>query len=616
MKKKLLLKKQWRFCSKTSAQKKTAFKQFSHEIILEVINMKRLKMTPSEAIVETLLAENVDHVCGIVGSAFMDMLDLFPTAGIKFIPVRHEQSAAHMEDAYSRVSGRCGVVVGQNGPGITNMVTSVAAANMGHTPLVIISPSAGTPTIGWDGFQECDQVSVFRAITKAVVRVPHPKRAADCLRTAFRIAYADRGAVLYDIPRDYFYGELEDKILKPSQYRVDARGCGSIEQLDRAAELLSKAKNPVIVSGRGVVDADALNIVKAIAEHLTAPVAVTYLHNDAFYGDHPLFVGPIGYMGSKAAMKILAKADVMLAIGTRLSVFGTLPQYDINYFPENAKIIQVDINPKHIARTHPIEVGIIGDAKEASAEIMRRLKAMDKGRKPDAKRLEVVAKEKEIWEKEIVDLAMVDGNPINPRRVLLEISRALPANAIVTTDIGNVASTANSYLKFTQPRRHIAALTFGNTGFAYPAALGAQLADPKAPVVAIIGDGAWGMSLHEVSTAVEHNIPVVACVFRNMWWGAEAKNQVDFYNNRFIGVDIPTPESFVPAAKALGANSLQVSRPQDIREAFESCINSHKPTVLEFLVDGKQLAPPFRKDALALPTRLLRKYSHLDHRNW
>ncbi len=578
--------------------------------------MKRLKMTPSEAIVETLLAENVDHICGIVGSAFMDMLDLFPTAGIKFIPVRHEQSAAHMEDAYSRVSGRCGVVVGQNGPGITNMVTSVAAANMGHTPLVIISPSAGTPTIGWDGFQECDQVSVFRAITKAVVRVPHPKRAADCLRTAFRIAYADRGAVLYDIPRDYFYGELEDKILKPSQYRVDARGCGSIEQLDRAAELLSKAKNPVIVSGRGVVDADALNIVKAIAEHLTAPVAVTYLHNDAFYGDHPLFVGPIGYMGSKAAMKILAKADVMLAIGTRLSVFGTLPQYDINYFPENAKIIQVDINPKHIARTHPIEVGIIGDAKEASAEIMRRLKAMDKGRKPDAKRLEVVAKEKEIWEKEIVDLAMVDGNPINPRRVLLEISRALPANAIVTTDIGNVASTANSYLKFTQPRRHIAALTFGNTGFAYPAALGAQLADPKAPVVAIIGDGAWGMSLHEVSTAVEHNIPVVACVFRNMWWGAEAKNQVDFYNNRFIGVDIPTPESFVPAAKALGANSLQVSRPQDIREAFESCINSHKPTVLEFLVDGKQLAPPFRKDALALPTRLLPKYAHLDHRNW
>lgn len=578
--------------------------------------MKKVKMTPSEAIVETLLAEGVDHVTGIVGSAFMDMLDLFPAAGIKFIPVRHEQSAAHMEDAFCRISGRCGVVTGQNGPGITNMVTSVAAANMGHTPLVIISPSAGTPTIGWDGFQECDQMSVFKAITKAVVRVPHPKRAADCLRTAFRIAYADRGAVLYDIPRDYFYGELEDTILKPSQYRVDARGCGSQEQLDRAAELLAKAKNPVIVSGRGVVDADALDIVKAIAEHLTAPVAVTYLHNDAFYANHPLSVGPIGYMGSKAAMKTLAKADVMLAIGTRLSVFGTLPQYDINYFPDNAKIIQVDINPKHIARTHPIEVGIIGDAKDATVEILKRLKAMDKNRKPDTRRLEAVAKQKKIWEKEIVDLAMVKGNPMNPRRALLEISRLLPDNAIVTTDIGNVASTANSYLKFNRSRRHIAALTFGNTGFAYPAALGAQIAAPKDPVLAIIGDGAWGMSLHEVSTAVEHNLPVIACVFRNMWWGAEAKNQVDFYNNRFIGVDIPTPVSFVPAAKALGANSLQISRPEDIKEALNTSIKSRKPTVLEFLVDGKQLAPPFRKDALALPTRFLPKYAHLDHHNW
>jgi len=211
---------------------------------------------------------------------------------------------------------------------------------------------------------------------------------------------------------------------------------------------------------------------------------------------------------------------------------------------------------------------------------------------------------------------MVDGNPMNPRRVLLEMSRALPDDAIVTTDIGNVSSTANSYLKFNHPRRHIAALTFGNTGFAYPAALGAQIARPKAPVIAIIGDGAWGMSLHEVSTAVEHHLPVIACVFRNMWWGAEAKNQVDFYNNRFVGVDIPNPESFVPVARAMGANAMQVGRPQDIREAFQTCLKSRKPTVLEFLVDGKQLAPPFRKDALALPTRFLPKYAHLDYRHW
>lgn len=578
--------------------------------------MSKVKMTPSEAIVETLLAEGVDHVTGIVGSAFMDMLDLFPAAGIKFIPVRHEQSAAHMEDAYARVTGRAGVVTGQNGPGITNMVTSVAAANMGHTPMVIISPSAGTPTIGWDGFQECDQVSVFKAITKATVRVPHPKRAADCLRTAFRIAYADRGPVLYDIPRDYFYGELEEKLLQPHQYRVDKRGCGCLEDLDRAAEILAGAKKPVIISGRGAVDSDALDVVKEIANYLTAPVAVSYLHNDAFYADHPLWVGPIGYMGSKAAMYSLAEADAILAIGTRLSVFGTLPQYDINYFPENAKIIQIDINPKHIARTHPVEVGIIGDGKEASMEILKRLKAKDPARKTDDARMAEVSAKKQQWEDEIVSLAMVDGSPINPRRVLLELSKVLPDNAIVSTDIGNVSSTANSYLKFTRPRTHIAALTFGNTGFAYPAALGAQIARPEAPVLAIIGDGAWGMSLHEVSTAVEHNLPVIACVFRNMAWCAEKKNQVDFYNNRFIGVDIPNPESFVPVAKAMGAQGVRIDKAGDVADAVTEAIKSRKPTVLEFVVDGTQLAPPFRRDALALPTRHLPKYEHLDYRKW
>lgn len=578
--------------------------------------MAKVKMTPSEAICETLLAEGVDHVTGILGSAFMDLLDLFPTAGIKFIPVRHEQSAGHMEDAFCRVTGKCGVIIGQNGPGITNMVTSVAAANSAHTPMVIICPSAGTPTIGWDGFQEADTVQIFKAITKATIRVPHPMRAADCLRTAFRIAYAERGPVLYDIPRDYFYGECEEEILEPHQYRVDNRGCGSIESLDRAAEILLSAKTPVIVSGRGVVDTKSTGVVAKIAELLTAPVACTYMHNDAFSCDHPLWVGPIGYMGSKAAMHSLAEADVILALGTRLSVFGTLPQYDINYFPESAKIIQVDINPRHIARTHPVEVGIIGDAKEAALEILKRLEAKIPAPKACQSRLRTTEARVKAWRDELVSLAMVDGMPINPRRALLEIQKALPENAIVATDIGNVASTSNSYLEFKGEGMHIAALTFGNTGFSYPAALGAQMANPDAPCVSIVGDGAWGMSLHEVSTAVEHNLPVVAIVFRNGAWCAEKKNQVDFYNNRFVGSEIPNPESFVPVAIAMGAEGVRVDKPEDVGPALKRAISSRKPFVLEIVCDGTQLAPPFRKDALKMPTRYLPKYEHLDVRNW
>ncbi|ASN06105.1 sulfoacetaldehyde acetyltransferase [Virgibacillus necropolis] len=579
------------------------------------LTKQKIKMTPSEAIVETLVAEGVDHITGILGSAFMDMLDLLPTAGIEFIPVRHEQSAAHMEDAYCRVTGKAGVVIGQNGPGITNMVTSVAAANMAHTPMVVISPSAGTPSIGWDGFQECDQVSVFESITKSTVRVPHPDRVADCLRTAFRIAYAERGPVLFDIPRDYFYGEIEDYILQPHEYRIDSRGAGSTEQLEKAAELLAHAKNPVIISGRGAVDANGIESVIEIAEHLTAPVANSYMHNDSFPADHPLAVGPIGYMGSKAAMNTMKNADVLLAIGTRLSVFGTLPCYDIDYFPKNAKIIQIDINPGNIARTHPVEVGVIGDAKEASQEIFKRLKTKKPELQTDKNRLSVIANEKENWDEELTSLAMEEGSPINPRRALLELARVLPDNAIVTSDIGNVSSTANAYMKFNQSRKHIAALTFGNCGFAYPAAMGAKIAAPDCPVVAIVGDGAWGMSLHEVSTAVEQKLPVIACVFNNGAWSAEKKNQVDFYNNRFVGSDIEGPD-FAEVAKSMGANGILVERPEDLKEAFETALKSDLPTVLNIQVDGTQLAPPFRKDALKQPVRLMNKYAHLDHRNW
>jgi sulfoacetaldehyde acetyltransferase len=575
----------------------------------------KVKMTPSEAIVETLVAEGVDHVSGIVGSAFMDMLDLFPAAGIRFVPVRHEQSAAHMEDAFGRVTGRAGVVIGQNGPGITNMVTSVAAANMAHTPMVVFSPSAGTATIGWDGFQEADQVSIFESITKATVRVTHPSRAADALRTAFRIAYAERGPVLYDIPRDYFYGEIEEEILAPHRYRADSKTAGSPEALDRAAELLANAENPVIIAGKGVVDAGAYGAVGELAEHLTAPVANSYLHTDSFPNDHRLAAGPLGYMGSKAAMKLISEADVVLALGSRISVFGTVPQYDVDWFPRDAKIIQVDINPKQIARTHPIEVGIVADARLAAEEILIRLKTEDPGREPDGARISRIADEKRRWEEEIEYLAMEDGDPINPRRALLELSRVLPDDAIVTTDIGNVCSTSNSYLTFKEGRKFIAALTFGNCGFAYPAALGAQLARPDCPVVAVVGDGAWGMSLHEVSTAVEQNLPVIACVFNNQRWGAEQKNQVDFYDNRFVGSMIEGP-NFAEVARAMGAEGIRVDDPENVGSAFEEALQSGRPAVLEIMVDGTQLAPPFRRDALKLPERFLDKYAETDHRNW
>ncbi|MEG6505263.1 sulfoacetaldehyde acetyltransferase [Nitratidesulfovibrio sp. 1201_IL3209] len=576
------------------------------------------KMTPSEAMAEVLVQEGVTHVSGILGSAFMDLLDLFPAAGIDFISVRHEQTAGHMEDAFTRMTGKAGVCIGQNGPGITNYVTAVATANMAHTPMVLISPSAGSISVGWDGFQECDTWNLFKPITKASLRVPHPKRAADILRTAFRIAYAERGPVLVDIPRDFFYGELDEDILAPSQYRVAPGGIGNPEQFRDAVEVLKAAKRPVIVSGRGVVDSGALETVKALAEHLNAPVACTYLHNDAFPCDHPLWTGPIGYMGSKAAMRILQQADVILAIGTRLSYFGTLPQYDINYFPKTARIVQIDINPRHIAKTHPVAVGLCADAKDASVELLARVREAIPNPKRDEAVYAKVKAELDDWYKEIAAIAdepVAEGR-MHPRKALEVVGRFVTEhNAIATTDIGNTSSTANSYLRFRNAKRSVATLTFGNTGFAYQAGLGAQLACPEDAVVAIVGDGAWGMSLFEVPTAVQYNLPVIATVYNNGAWCAEKKNQVDFYNNRFVGADIWS-NSYARIAEAMGAVGYKVNTQADLADALDAARKSRKPSVIEIMTDGTRLAPPFRRDALALPTRHLPKYEHLDKRHF
>ena len=572
------------------------------------------RMTPSEAMVETLRAEGVDVVTGIVGSAFMDALDLFPDAGIRFLPVRHEQTAAHMADAYGRVTGVPGVCIGQNGPGVTNMVTSIAAANMGHSPVVIVTPSAGTSAVGLDGFQEADQMSIFASITKGQIRVARPDRMAEAFRTAFRIALSERGPVQVDVPRDFFYGEGEFEILEPHRYRASQHGPGDEAALDRAAELLAGARTPIVMSGMGVIEAGAIDDVRRVAELLDAPVATSYLHNDAFPDAHELAVGPIGYQGSKAAMRLLSEADVVFAVGTRLSVFGTLPQYGFDYFPPDAKIVQVDIDHRQLGRKWPIEVGVIGDAGAATRAVLARLQARDGQPAQAEERRGRIAEAKRAWEDELASQSSGEETPISPRRALMELRRALPEDAIVTTDIGNVCSAANAYLRFQQPRKFLAALTFGNCGFAYPAALGAKLARPQDPVAAVVGDGAWGMSLHEVMTAVEEELPVAALVFNNQQWGAEKRNQVDFYDNRFVGTNIGHDRGgfdFAGIARAMGARGVRISEPDELADGYREALATDEPTVLEIMVDPEQLVEPFRRDALQKPVRHLEQYRHL-----
>ena len=564
------------------------------------------RMTSSEAFVEQLVAEGVTDVFGIVGSAYMDALDIFEPAGIRFVSVAHEQNAAHMADGYSRVSNRHGVCIAQNGPGITNFVTAIAAAYWAHSPVVAITPETGSTGIGLGGFQETNQMPIFSDITKFQVHVNGPGRIAELTHTAFTIAMAERGPVQINIPRDYFYGEFDAKIA-PSQ-RIE-RGAGGPESLDAAAKALAEAKFPVIVAGGGVIMAGGVEQARQLAEYLQAPVVTSYLHNDAFPASHPLLCGPLGYQGSKAAMRLIAQADVVLALGTRLGPFGTLPQYGIEYWPQDAKIVQVDVDHRMLGLVKDITVGVNGDAKAAAIEILTRLQGMGNQieclSNKDARLVEV-ARQKEEWESELTAMSSADGSPIAPRRALRELERAMPANAVVTTDIGNVCSVSNSYLRFEHPQSFFAAMSFGNCGYAFPTAMGAKVARPDRPAVAYVGDGAWGMSLAEVLTCVRENIPATAVVFNNGQWGAEKKNQIDFYEDRYVGTNLVNP-SFAGIAKAMGADGIVIDQADQIGDALQQATKSDTCTVIEVMLT-QELGDPFRRDALKKPVRILDKY--------
>src|SRR5580700_6287268 len=575
------------------------------------------KMGPSEALVETLAANGVTHVFGIVGSAFMDALDIFPAAGIRFVPVAHEQGAIHMADGYARASGRHGVCIAQNGPGVTNFVTGVAAAYWAHSPVVFITPETGSLTMGLGGFQETEQLPIFSKITRYQGHVNHPRRMAEIAARCFDRAMLEMGPAQLNIPRDFFYGEIEASIARPMRIN---HGPGDSAALDAAADMLAGASFPVIVAGGGVITAGATAQAIVLADTLGAAVCNSYLHNDSFPASHKLSVGPLGYQGSKAAMKLISQADVVLALGTRLGPFGTLPQHGLDYWPKEAKVIQIDADPRMLGLVKPISVGIHGDARAAAAALLARLKARNlEGAATRVERISRIAAEKTAWEAELTDWTherdpyslevAANSKSMHPREALRALEKALPADSMVSTDIGNICSVANSYLRFEKPRSMFAAMSFGNCGYAFPVICGAKLAAPTRPAFAYVGDGAWGISLNELLTCARERIGVTVVVFNNAQWGAEKKNHVDFYSRRYQGVNLENP-SWAGVARAFGCEGITVERLADIEPAVRAAARSQsdgKTTVLEMMVT-QELGDPFRRDALSKPIRYLEKY--------
>jgi sulfoacetaldehyde acetyltransferase len=578
-----------------------------------------MKMTTEEAFVKVLQMHGIEHAFGIIGSAFMPISDLFPKAGITFWDVAHEGNAGMMADGFTRASGKMCTIVAQNGPGITNFVTPVKTAYWNHTPLLLITPQAANKTMGQGGFQEIPQMALFEDMVCYQEEVRDPSRVAEVLNRVIMKAFRGSAPAQINIPRDMFTQIVDIEL--PQVVRFE-RPAGGDEAIAEAAKMLSDAKFPVIVNGAGVVIGNAIEASKALAERLSAPVCCGYQHNDAFPGSHPLSVGPLGYNGSKAAMELISKADVILALGNRLNPFSTLPGYGIDYWPKNAKIIQVDINADRIGLTKPVAIGIQGDAATVAQRIQAALapSAGDAGRK---EREALIKKTKEEWAAELATMdheaddpgttwneraRQRDPNLMSVRMAWRAIMKALPKDAIISSDIGNNCAIGNAYPTFETGRKYLAPGLFGPCGYAFPAIIGAKIACPDVPVVGFAGDGAYGISMNEMTTCGRDWWPAITqVVFRNYQWGAEKRNSTLWFDDNFVGTEQDTDVSYAKIAEACGMKGVQVKTPEELTKALTEAINDqmkHKKTTFIEVLLNQELGEPFRRDAMKKPVKV------------
>jgi len=575
-----------------------------------------MKMTTEEAFVKVLQMHGIEHAFGIIGSAMMPISDLFPQAGITFWDAAHECNAGMMADGFTRSTGKMSMMVAQNGPGITNFVTPVKTAYWNHTPLLLVTPQAANKTIGQGGFQEVEQMALFKDMVAYQEEVRDPARIAETLNRVILQAKRASAPAQINVPRDFWTQVIDIELPAIVEFE---RPTGGEDAIEAAAKMLSEAEFPVMLNGAGVVIGGAIGESMKLAERLDAPVCCGYQHNDAFPGSHPLFAGPLGYNGSKAGMELIAKADVVLALGTRLNPFSTLPGYGIDYWPKNAKIIQVDINPDRIGLTKPVTVGIVGDAKKVAASLLEKLgpNAGDAGR---ATRKEVIATTKSAWAQELTSMDHEDDDPgttwnerartrepkkMSPRMAWRAIQSALPKEAIISSDIGNNCAIGNAYPTFEEGRKYLAPGLFGPCGYGLPSIMGAKIGRPDLPVVGFAGDGAFGISMNEMS-AVGRNEwpPITMIIFRNYQWGAEKRNTTLWFDDNFVGTELDDKVSYAGIAKACGLEGVAVFGMDELTDALNAAIDAQmkdgKTTFIEVMLN-QELGEPFRRDAMKKP---------------
>ena len=573
------------------------------------------KMTTEEAFVKVLQMHGIEHAFGIIGSAFMPISDLFPTAGITFWDVAHETNGGLIADGYTRSTGKMSMVIAQNGPGITGLVTPIKTAYWNHTPLLLVTPQAANKTMGQGGFQEVEQMNLFKDMVCYQEEVRDPSRMAEVLNRVIEKAFRGSAPAQINIPRDYWTQVIDIDL--PPIVRFERQGGGK-DAIDRAAKLLSDAKFPVILSGAGVVIGDAIEDCKKLAEKLDAPVCNGYQHNDSFPGSHPLAAGPLGYNGSKAAMELISKADVVLALGTRLNPFSTLPGYGIDYWPKNATIIQVDMNPDRIGLTKKVTVGICGDAKLVSQQLLEKLSA-NAGDNNREERKNLIHQTKSAWLQTLTSLDHEDDDPgtvwnkearerdadrMSPRQAWRAIQAGIPDDAIISSDIGNNCAIGNAYPTFEKGRKYLAPGLFGPCGYGFPSILGAKIGCPDTPVIGFAGDGAFGISMNEMSSCARKEWPAITMViFRNYQWGAEKRNSILWFDDNFVGTELDPELSYAKVATACGLKGVTVKTMEETTAAIKQSCEDQKQGITTFIevILNQELGEPFRRDAMKKP---------------
>ena len=576
-----------------------------------------MKMTTEEAFVKVLQAHGIEHSFGIIGSAMMPISDLFPKAGIKFWDCAHEGSAGMMSDGYTRATGKMSMMIAQNGPGITNFVTAVKTAYWNHTPLLLVTPQAANKTIGQGGFQEVEQMKLFEDMVCYQEEVRDPSRVAEVLARVIAQAKRQSAPAQLNIPRDMWTKVVDIEIPEPIEFEHSSGGGKSVSD---AAKLLSEAKNPVILNGAGVVlSKGGISASMKLAEKLDAPVCVGYQHNDAFPGNHPLFAGPLGYNGSKAAMQLIKEADVVLCLGTRLNPFSTLPGYGLEYWPSEAKIIQVDINPDRIGLTKKISIGIMGDAGKVAMDIFSQLSETAGDLNRETRKVNI-AETKSKWAQQLSSMDHEDDDPgttwnqraradkpdwMSPRMAWRAIQAALPRNAIISSDIGNNCAIGNAYPSFEEGRKYLAPGLFGPCGYGLPSVVGAKIGCPDVPVVGFSGDGAFGIAVNELTAIGRGDWPAVTqIVFRNYQWGAEKRNTTLWYQDNFVGTELNYEVSYAGIAEACNLKGVVARTMEDLTAALNQAIKDQMENGVTTLIEAminQELGEPFRRDAMTAP---------------